>query len=714
MEHIRYERDEAGIVTLTMDWPGESVNTMNEAYVPAMEDVLARLERERETLVGVVLASAKKTFFAGGDLKRLLALTPDDAGAVFAAVEQFKAQFRRIELLGRPVVAALAGTALGGGWELALSCHHRVAVDDQRIQFGLPEVKLGLLPGAGGITRMVRLLGLKEAFPYLMEGKLMKPSEAAALSLVELAADPVDMIAKARRWITANPRALQPWDAKGYRIPGGDPRSPAMVQMLSVAPAMAIAKTLGVYPAPEAIMAAAVEGAQVDFETATRIESRYLTQLATGQIAKNMISAFFIELNEIKAGGSRPKGMPAWQASKVGILGAGMMGAGIAYANATKGIPCVLKDISLVAAEKGKGYTKVLTDKRVARGGMTQARQQEILDRIVPTERSSDIAGCDLVVEAVFEDVALKKRVTEEVEGLMVPDGIFASNTSTLPISSLAKATQRPRNFIGLHFFSPVDKMQLVEIIRGAETSDETLARAYDYVHQLGKIPIVVNDSMGFFTSRVFGRFVSEGVGMLGEGIPAAVIENVALQAGYPVGPLAVTDELSIVFSQHIAEGFSAATVAVGGSYDDAGAMAVQKRMIEEFGRHGKAAGAGFYEYPAGAQKRLWSGLTEFGKEVSQRWDIDEIKERMLFAQAIDAIRCLQDGVLNNVRDANIGSIFGIGFPAWSGGVLRFADQYGIEAFARRAAELAAKYGKRFVPPPLLIDKVRSGRRFCD
>lgn len=713
MDHIRYERDKTGIVTLTMDWPGESVNTMNDAYGPAMDEALARLESEHETLAGVILTSAKKTFFAGADLKRILALTPNDAGIVFSAVEQLKAQFRRIELLGRPVVAALNGTVLGGGWELALACHHRIAVNDPRIQLGLPEVTLGLLPGAGGITRMVRLLGLKEAFPYLMEGKLMKPSEAAALSLVELADDSADMMTKARQWIADNPKALQPWDVKGYRIPGGDPRSPAVVQMLTVAPAMAVAKTLGIYPAPKAIMAAAVEGTQVDFETATRVESRYLAQLATGRIAKNMISSFFVELNEIKEGGSRPQGVPGWRASKVGILGAGMMGAGIAYANATKGISCVLKDVSLASAEKGKGYTRLLTDKRVARGRMTSARQQEILDRILPTEASSDLEGCDLIVEAVFEDVALKRQVTEEAEWMMVPGGIFASNTSTLPISLLAKAAKRPANFIGLHFFSPVDKMQLVEIIRGAETSDETLARTYDYVHQLGKIPIVVNDGMGFFTSRVFGRFVSEGVGMLAEGIPAAVIENAALLAGYPVGPLAVTDELSIVFSQHIAEGFVDAVAAAGGTYDDAGAMPVQARMIDEFGRRGKAAGAGFYEYPAGAQKRLWSGLSVFGDGTSRGWDIDEIKERMLFSQAIDAIRCLQDGVLNSVRDANIGSIFGIGFPAWSGGVLRFADQYGIDAFARRADQLAVKYGQRFAPPPLLLDKVRSGGCFC-
>lgn len=712
MEHIRYERDDEGIVTLTMDWPGEAVNTMSEAYLPAMGETLNRLEKEIDRISGVIFTSAKKTFFAGGDLKQLLGLTQEQAGEVFAKAERIKAQFRRIERLGRPVVATITGAALGGGWELALACHHRIVLDDSQIQLGQPEVQLGLLPGAGGITRMVRLLGLQAAFPYLMEAKLLKPTDAAKLELVELAADRDELLAKARSWIQANAAARQPWDKDGYKMPGGDPSRPAVVQMIAVAPAMVMAKTHGVFPAPKAILCAAVEGAQVDFDTATRIESRYFAQLATSQVAKNMIGTLFFQMNEIKAGGSRPKGIPAWKATKVGILGAGMMGAGIAYASAARGIPCVLKDVTQEAADKGKAYSEKLTDKRVKKGAASREWQQELLDRIVATDNLDVMAGCDMVIEAVFEDVTIKAKVTQEVEPRMSSSGIFASNTSTLPITQLAKASQRPSNFIGLHFFSPVDKMQLVEVIRGEKTNDETLARAYDYVQQIGKIPIVVHDNRGFFTTRVFGKFVAEGVGMLSEGMPAAAIENAALQAGYPVGPLAVSDEISISLAQHIAEGFKQAAIGEGRSFDDAGAIAVQQRMLAEFGRKGKAAGAGFYEYPQDGKKHLWSGLKELATSGYSPFDIQEMKDRMLFAQAVDTIRCFEEGVLENARDANIGSIFGIGFPAWTGGAIQFVDQSGTKSFAKRAGELAKKYGERFAPPKLLLEKAAKGESF--
>ncbi|MFA6310132.1 MAG: 3-hydroxyacyl-CoA dehydrogenase NAD-binding domain-containing protein [Sterolibacterium sp.] len=713
MEHIRYEVDDAGIVTLTMDWPGVSVNTMGEDYLPAMEETLQRLEKERDRISGVILTSAKETFFAGGDLKQLMGVTREQAGEIFAKTERVKAQFRRLEHLGRPVVAAITGAALGGGWELVLACHHRIVVDDNRIQLGQPEVQLGLLPGAGGITRMVRLLGLKEAFPYLMEAKLLKPADAARLGLAELASDRDQMQTKARSWIQANAAARQPWDKDGYKMPGGDPSRPSVVQMIAVAPAMVVAKTQGVFPAPKAILCAAVEGAQVDFDTATRIESRYFTQLATSQVAKNMIGTFFFQMNEIKAGGSRPAGIPVWKATKVGILGAGMMGAGIAYASAARGISCVLKDVTQEAADRGKGYSQKLTDKRVKKGAASSEWQQALLGRIVATDNPDALAGCDMVIEAVFEDVNVKAQVTQEVEPRMASGGVFASNTSTLPITQLAKASRRPANFIGLHFFSPVDKMQLVEIIRGEETSDETLARAYDYVQQIGKIPIVVRDGRGFFTTRVFGKFVAEGVGMLAEGMPAAAIENAALQAGYPVGPLAVNDEISISLAQHIAEGFRQAALGEGKTFDDAGAIAVQQRMLAEFGRKGKATGAGFYEYPLDGKKHLWPGLRAFAASGYSAFDIQEMKDRMLFAQAVDTIRCFEEGILENVRDANIGSIFGIGFPAWTGGAMQFVDQYGTRAFAKRAGELTKKYGERFAPPNLLLDKAAKDEKFA-
>lgn len=710
MSAIQYQKTEDYIVILTFDSPNQSANTMNADFRTALEEVAAQLQAD-EQIAGIIFRSAKKTFFAGGDLDELIQATPEHATEFFNMIEDMKAKLRYIKTRGIPVVAALNGTALGGGWEIALCAHHRIALNDAKTKFGLPEVTLGLLPGGGGIVRMVRLLGLQNALALLMEGKQFGVEKAKSLGLVHDTADSLDeLLDKSIAWIKQHPQSQQPFDVKGYKIPGGSPSSPAVAQMLAIAPAMLRDKTKGCYPAPEAILSTAVEGAQVDVDTALRIESRYFTYLATGQIFKNMIGTFWHGMNAIKSGASRPKDFAPWKATKVGILGAGMMGAGIAYVTASKGIQVVLKDISVEAAEKGKAYSQKLLDKKVAQGRLTAEKCDQILSLIHTTTEAADFQGCDLIIEAVFENQELKAKVTQEAEQYLASNGVMASNTSTLPISDLAQASQNQVNFIGLHFFSPVDKMQLVEIIKGKNTSAETLAKAFDFVQQIGKLPIVVNDSRGFFTSRVFGTFVQEGLRLLAEGVHPARIEMAALKAGMPVGPLAIQDEVSLTLSEHVAAETRKALAAQGKERPSTDADAVIQTMIHEFNRKGKAAGAGFYDYPEGGKKQLWSGLEHWYKEV----DISEQEmiDRFLFVQALDTVRCLEEGVLESVVDANIGSIFGIGFAAWTGGAVQFLNQYGLTKALNRAEILESKYGERFKAPQLLKQKVAEGQRF--
>lgn len=702
MKTIQYSLAD-GIATITFDEPNSPVNTMCLQWQEDMTALTEQVLKDKDAIKGILLASAKSTFFAGADLKAAMRLKPSDAPQAFEEIERLKKNFRTIETLGKPVVSLINGTALGGGWEVALVGHHRIAVDDKKIQLGLPEVTLGLLPGASGVTKMTRHLGLMGAQPYLVEGKLFSPADAKGLGLVHDLVAPgenaaAEMKTKALAWITANPSAQHPWEVKGYKVPGGLPSNPAVAQMLPVAPAMIKKQTRGLYPAPEAIMACMVEGLQVDIETALRIESRYLAKLMTGTNAKAMINTFFFNLNAIKSGTSRPAGVPKYKPSKVGLLGAGMMGAGIAYSQASKGIATVLKDVSQEKADTGKGYAAKITQGRVDKGRMTADKQAEILGRIQPTASNDDLKGCDLIIEAVFENRDLKAKVTQETEPLLAPGGFFASNTSTLPITGLAKASRDAKKFIGIHFFSPVDKMQLVEIIKGKETDDETVARAYDYVQALGKFPIVVNDSRGFFTSRVFGTFVMEGAAMLGEGIPAAAIENAGIQCGMPVGPLAVLDETALTLSLHVMEQTKKDFEAEGKTYTATAGELVVEKMVKQHNRPGRAGGAGFYEYPTekGVKKFLWPELKDLFEKADAQWDITDLKDRLLYRQAVETARCLSENVLTTVHDANIGSIFGIGFPAWTGGAMQFIYGMGVEAFEARAAELAAKYGPGF------------------
>ena len=712
MKTIQYALDE-GIATITFDEPGSPVNTMCQDWQHDLTAVTAQVVQEKDAIKGIVLASAKTTFFAGADLKGTMRLQASDAPQVFRQIEQTKKNFRTLETLGKPVVTCLNGSALGGGWEVALIGHYRVAVDDRKIQLGLPEVTLGLIPGASGITKMTRLLGLAGAQPYILESKLFGPREAVELGLVhELVPTTADLRAAALAWIAANPSAAQPWDDKSYRMPGGGPDNPKIAAGLAVAPAMMKKTSRGLYPAPEYALCAMVEGAQVDFDTALRIESRYLARLIVDPVAKNMINTFFFNMNAIKSGQSRPKNVPRYKPGRVGILGAGMMGAGIAFVQASRGITTVLKDVGMEKANAGKAYSARLTQERVDKGRIGPHDQAELLARITPTDKASDLQGCELIIEAVFEQRALKASVTQEAEPMLAPGGFFASNTSTLPISGLAAASAHADKFIGIHFFSPVDKMKLVEIIRGKQTDDETVARAFDYVQALGKIPIVVNDARGFYTSRTFGTFVTEGTTMLSEGIPAAVIENAAMQCGMPVGPLAVVDETSLSLSVHVLDQTRADFAAEGKTYEAGPGQLLVERMVKEFKRPGRAGGGGFYDYPAekGGKKTLWPELRTRFEKPGLAWDMQDIKDRILYRQAIETARCLSENVLTTVHDANIGSIFGIGFPAWTGGAMQFIYGTGIDPFIHRAEVLSAKFGAGFVLSDAVKDSIRSHR----
>ncbi|MGW5232036.1 3-hydroxyacyl-CoA dehydrogenase NAD-binding domain-containing protein [Streptomyces nodosus] len=717
---IRWEQDDTGIVTLVLDDPHQSANTMNQAFKESIAAVAERAEAEKDSLRGIIYTSAKKTFFAGGDLKDMLKAGPEDAQQAFDTGVAIKNSLRRIETLGKPVVAAINGAALGGGYEIALASHHRIALDAPGSKIGLPEVTLGLLPAGGGVTRTVRLMGIADALlKVLLQGTQYAPRRALENGLVhEVVATREEMLARARAFIEANPESRQPWDMPGYKIPGGTPSHPKFAANLPAFPA-SLRKQLGgaPYPAPRNILAAAVEGSQVDFETALTIEARYFTELVTGQTAKNMIQAFFFDLQAVNSGANRPRDIEPRQVRRVAVLGAGMMGAGIAYACARAGIEVVLKDVSAEAAAGGKGYSEKLCAKAVAKGRTTQEKADALLARITPTAEAADLAGCDAVIEAVFEDPALKHKVFQEIESVVEPDALLCSNTSTLPITVLAEGVERQSDFIGLHFFSPVDRMPLVEIVKGERTGEETLARAFDLVRQINKTPIVVNDSRGFFTSRVIGRFINEGVAMVGEGIEPASVEQAAAQAGYPAKVLSLMDELTLTLPRRIRAESRRAVEEAGGTWTAHPADAVIDRMVDEFGRTGRSGGAGFYEYGEdGRRGRLWPGLREHFTRPGHRIPFEDMRERMLFSEALDTVRLLEEGVLTSVADANIGSLFGIGFPGWTGGVLQYINGYqgGLPGFVARARELAERYGERFTPPALLVEKAEKGERFTD
>ncbi len=721
---ITYELGDDGIVLLTLDDPSQSANTMNAAYIASMGATLDRLEAEKEQIKGVVITSAKKTFFAGGDLNDLKTVTREQAGEFAAGIRMVKGQLRRLETLGVPVVAAINGAALGGGLEICLATHHRVMLDDPKVKLGFPEVKLGLLPGAGGVVRTVRMFGIVQALMgLLMQGQELRAAKALEMGLVdEVVSSREELVPAAKAWIAAKvasgEEVAQPWDVKGYKIPGGAPSNPKLAQNLPAFPANLRKQLKGAnYPAPHHIMAAAVEGAQVDFDNAIEIEGRYFTDLATGQVAKNMIQAFFFDLQLLSGERGRPEGIERFKPQKMVVLGAGMMGAAIAYVCAKAGIDVVLKDVSLEAAERGKGYSQALVEKAVSRGRSSEEQGAQLLARITPSAEAADAAGAELVIEAVFEDPAVKAQVFAEIEPHLADGALLGSNTSTLPITQLAEGVSRPADFIGLHFFSPVDKMPLLEIIKGEQTSEETLYRALDIARLIRKTPIVVNDSRGFFTSRVIGTFITEGVGMLLEGIPAASIEQASSQAGYPAPVLQLSDELNLNLARKIRDATKAAVEAEGGVFEDRASFGVVDKLLEA-GRGGKLAGAGYYDYEDGKRTGLWKGLKELFPEMADpsTLSLKDLEGRMLFAEALESVKCLDEGVIESVADANIGSIFGIGFPGWTGGVLQYINGYegGLPGFVERARELARTYGERFEPPASLVEKAERGESYAD
>ncbi len=717
-----------GVVVLTIDDPSQGANTMNQAYIESIRETVDRLESEKDAIAGVVITSGKKTFFAGGDLNDLRKVTKSDAEAFSAFVEENKGVLRRLETLGKPVVAAINGAALGGGLEIALATHHRVIVDDPKAVIGFPEVQLGLLPGAGGVVRSVRMLGITNALMgVLLQGQRLKPAKAKEMGLVdEVVVSRDELLGAAKAWIAANPEAQQPWDADPkYKIPGGTPSTPAFAANLPAFPANLRKQLKGTnMPAPLNIMSAAVEGAQVGFDDALKIEGRYFVELATGQVAKNMIQAFFFDLQRVNGDRNRPEGIEPYAAKKVAVLGAGMMGAAIAYVSAQAGIEVVLKDVSLEAAQRGKAYSENLIKKAIEKGRTTEEKGQALLDLIHPTDNAQDAAGADLVIEAVFEAPDVKRAAWEEIEPIVAGDALLGSNTSTLPITGLAENVKRTEDFIGIHFFSPVDKMPLVELIKGKETGEEATYKALDYVKQIKKTPIVVNDSRGFFTSRVIGTFINEGISFLAEGIPAPSVEQASSQAGYPAPVLQLSDELNLKLMRKIRVAAQEAGETGSGFDPDHGAVKVIDDMLDKYERPGKLEKAGFYSYDEnGKRTGLWTGLTEAFPPVSDPASINlrDLEERMLFIEALESVKCRDEGVIESVADANIGSIMGIGFPAWTGGVLQYINGYegahgevGPRAFVARARELAEKYGERFEPPTSLVDMAERGEVYSD
>lgn len=709
MRHLNISKGADGVATLTLDNADAPMNVISQDFVREMKEAIASLTSD-ETVRGVILTSAKSAFMAGADLKFLVGaydrLTKREH---FEFSQDVSGMLRSIERSGKPWVAIIDGLALGGGLELALACHRRIAVDRPGTAVGLPEVNVGLLPGAGGTQRLLRITGVKAALDLLLSGRQLGAKEALALKIVDEIVAPDQALASAQAWLATNPDPVKPWDVKGAQAPQKlGILIPADAAEYSMAAALVANKAGYNQPAAPAILSTVYEGAQLPFDKALSIESKYFAQLLGSPVARNIIRTSFINRKAAEKGARRPAGVPKSKVCKVGVLGAGMMGAGIAYVSARAGIEVVLIDRDVPTAEKGRQYSAKVTQKLLASGKMTEGEAEAILARITSTDDFAALEGCDLIVEAVFEDLAIKAETTAKAEAVIPKTAVYGSNTSTLPISELAKASKRPDQFIGIHFFSPVDRMSLVEVIMGRQTSAETLAKALDYVAQLGKTPIVVNDSRGFYTSRVFQTMIHEGAAMLGEGVPPAVIENAAKAVGMPVGPLVLLDELSFDLPLAIVD---QAIEQEGAKYLVPAGVQTLRRMRDEIGRGGRKAGGGFYDYLDGGKKQLWKGLAEHFPEKDD-WNIDDLKARFLYTQAIETVRCLEEGVLETKEDADLGSVYGWGFPLWTGGTISYIDTVGLSAFEREADRLAQLYGPRFSPPKLLRDMASSGTKF--
>ncbi len=705
-EIIRVDIDAAGIAIVTIDVPGKSMNVLDPTCIARMDEVVNTIATDSR-IRGAVITSSKPDFVAGADLMWMLQDMGQKRPArdLVATHSSLSRTLRRMETCGKPVVAAINGTALGGGLEICLACHHRVAARSAKARLGLPEVTLGLLPGAGGTQRLPRMIGVQKSLELLVKGNHLSVDEAHALGIVDEVVEPDQLVAAAIAWIGKSGNAVQPWDQRGYRVPGAS----GAAQALMVATAMAGRTAGDNYPAPQAILSSVYEGTTVPMDAGLRIESRYFAQLLAGPVARNMTRTLFVNKQAADKLVRRPAGIPASSVSKLGILGAGMMGAGIAYSSAMAGISTVLLDRSAEDAERGKAHSRDLVKRGVDKGRMSAAQGEALLGRITPTVDYADLAGCDLVIEAVFEDREIKRGVFEKVDAVTAATSVLASNTSTLPISGLAQMAKRPASFIGLHFFSPVDRMPLVEVIVGKETTDATLARALDYVRQIRKTPIVVRDSRGFYTSRVFATYTNEGMALLKDGVRPALIENAAVQAGMAVGPLAVSDEVTIELIYKVDRQTRAD---LGAQYRAPSAVEVILAMVEKLDRKGRRFGKGFYDYPKGERKRLWTGLAEIWPLAGEQPPIEEVKNRLLYIQALETARCLEEGVITAPADADIGSILGWGFPSWTGGTLSLIDTVGPAAFVAECERLAKKYGPRFQPTAGLRRMAAAGELF--
>ena len=738
---INYNVDSDGIATITWDMPGRSMNVLNEGSITAYRDALGKALKD-DKVKGIIITSGKDTFIAGADLEMLMAADTTDAAKLTDQFSQLQKLFRGQETGGKPVVAAINGTALGGGFEICLASHYRIAAANPKTKIGQPEVKIGLLPGAGGTQRIPRLVGVMNAAPILIEGKDLTVDAAKTLGLIHEVVPADQLLSRAKAWLTAenketvvpayagkggkpvDSRAVQPWDKPGFKtpgFPGGQVWSPPGVQTFIGGNAMIAGKTNGVYPAPKAIMSCVYEGLQLPFDSGLKVETRYFVSLLRDPVAKSMIRTLFFGLQEANKLARRPKGVAKQEYKKLGVLGAGLMGAGIATVSLQAGLDIVLVDRDQAAADKGKAHIAGELDKLVKRGRLDQAKRDAMLAKVTATPDFAALKGVDLVIEAVFENREVKAEATRKAEAQIDKTAIFASNTSTLPITGLAEASARPENFIGLHFFSPVEKMPLVEIIVGKKTSQETLARAMDFVQKIRKTPIVVNDSRGFFTSRVCGAFISEGHRMLKEGIPAAMIENCAKFAGMPVGPLSLNDEVAIDLSWKIMDQTKRDAEAAGQKYEGSGADEILELMVKKLERFGRKNGKGFYDYPADGKKRLWPDLAkhfpadprwQYGEGEEKRAKETEIKKRLLYVQAVDTARCLESNVLTNPQDGDVGSIMGLGFAPQTGGAISLIDQVGIKRFVAECDEFAKKYGKQFEVPKLLRDMAAKGQSF--
>lgn len=703
-EYFEYTVGEDGIAIITIDQVNNPTNLFSFGFIQEYQQAALAAIAD-DTVSGVIVTSGQRMFMPGADLRELKTLGADPENQ-FRETMKVHQQFRAIETGGKPFVAAINGTAMGGGLELCLTCHHRIAINHPKIKLGFPEAKVGLLPGGGGVAKTPYLMGIQNALTYLLQGLEVRPDKALKDGLIhDLATSQEELMAKAKQWISENPNPVQPWDEKKKRIPGGGLQTPNGFQTFMGVMGNLNKMTHGNYPGMNYILKITHDGLSLPIDRALEIEARYFIKVAGTKEAKNMIRTGFMEMQAAKKGKARPKNEPKYEVKKLGILGAGMMGAGIAYVSARAGMDVVLKDVTMEGAERGKDYSRKLLQKKIAKGRSTQEKADTLLAKIHTTADPKAMEGCDLVIEAVFENVELKAKVTKETEAVLDASKVYASNTSTIPITLLAKASDRPEYFIGIHFFSPVDRMPLVEIIVGEKTESKAIAAAVDYTVAIGKIPIVVNDSRGFYTSRCFGTFVNEGMYLLEEGVPPAMIENIAKQKGMPVGPLAVHDEVTLTLSKHIMDSDPRKAT----SPEMQRAYAIVSKMIDN-GRTSKKDGAGFYEYPKGGKKKLWEGLGDLFPSRVDALDKTTVAKRLLHRQALEAYRCLEEGVLNTVADGDIGSVLGWGFPIFTGGALSYIDFVGIQNFVADCDNFKAQYGDRWQVPASLRAMAEGGK----